>query len=297
MFEWKEAPLKKPFNSIGHISDWDGTLRTHKALHALRRFRPNSAGEIARIWMEERFPLVNVEDVEFPMFLEDPNLTAFVDANLPPEDAQWRNWYITRWDLTDSVADMWTFSPELHEAYPTRDRWFNGVNIGKGWQELLLQVRTILDRYSLSGASLGAIRFSKTLPLKERSSLFPSPEEVSEALLEFWGGRDEIAQVIKNYLAAIPYRRGLKTIDIESLGNGHTRADLVDSLFEFLKISKEALAANTVSEDAAFSMASHILDTAARSIELPGLPGHFALLPVSREPLMMLSFKAYRPGR
>jgi hypothetical protein len=154
-FEWKEEPLKKAFNAIDHVSAWDGTLRTHKALYALRRYHPNSAGEIARIWLEERNPLKNVEDVEFPMFLENPDLVGFVEANLPLDDAKWKNWHITRWDLTDSVADMWKLSPELQAAYPTVDEWFQGVNIGKGWQELLRQVRTILDRNRLSGRSSG----------------------------------------------------------------------------------------------------------------------------------------------
>ena len=85
----------------------------------------------------------NVYEVQFPMFLENPELAAFVDANLPPEDSEWRNYYLTHWDLTDSVADMWKLSHALRKAYPTRDRMFHGVNIGEGWQDLLRQVRTI----------------------------------------------------------------------------------------------------------------------------------------------------------
>lgn len=134
------------YNLINHVSDWDGSLRSFKAMYALKRFHPLSAGQIARIWMEERFPLKEIEDVEFPMFLENPDLVKFVLANLSPEDSKWVNWYITRWDMTDSVADMWKLSPELQAAYPTHDRWFQGVNIGKGWQDLLQQVQTILER-------------------------------------------------------------------------------------------------------------------------------------------------------
>jgi hypothetical protein len=150
-FEYKYDP-KGPFNLIQHSSDWDGSLRSFKATYALERYRPNSAGQIARIWLEEMNPPPgNVYQVQFPMFLENADLVRFVEANIPLEDTKWKNYYITHWDLTDSVADMWKLSPELQKAYPTVDEWFQGVNIGKGWQGLLRQVRTILDRNRLSG--------------------------------------------------------------------------------------------------------------------------------------------------
>jgi hypothetical protein len=145
-FEWKDEP-KNLYNLIKHVSDWDGTLRSHKAMYALNRFHPISAGQIARIWIEERnHPLKNVEDVQFPMFLENADLVRFVGENISQDDAQWLNWYVTRWDLTDSVADMWKLSPELQAAYPTEDEWYQGVNIGMGWQDLLRGVRTVLER-------------------------------------------------------------------------------------------------------------------------------------------------------
>lgn len=140
----KDEPIQ-PYNLIKHVSDWDGTLRSYKATYALDRYHPISAGQIAQIWIEERnHPLANVEDIQFPMFLEDPALVEFVERNL--DDARWKNWYITRWDLTDSIADMWKLSPDLQDAYPTHNKWFQGINIGMGWQELLRQVRIILER-------------------------------------------------------------------------------------------------------------------------------------------------------
>lgn len=142
MFEWKDEP-EKPYNLINHVSDWDGTLRSYKATHAIRRFQPNSAGQIARIWIEEANHPADVSQVQFPMFLESEGLVDFVNRNTPSEDYQWRNYYLTHWDLTDSVADMWKLSHALQKAYPTKDRWFQGVNIGMGWQDLLKQVRTI----------------------------------------------------------------------------------------------------------------------------------------------------------
>src|SRR4029079_6846333 len=143
----KDEPVK-PFNKIGHISDWDGTLRSYKALYAIQRFNPRNAGDIARIWIEERNSPVDMYQVEFPMFLEVPELEDFVQSNFSNDDLEDRyfNYYITHWDLTDSVHDMWKLSPVLKLNYPGHTQMFNGVNIGAGWHEILASVRKSLDR-------------------------------------------------------------------------------------------------------------------------------------------------------
>jgi len=135
------------YNLIGHVSDWDGTLRSYKAMYALARFNPRSAGQIARIFFEEMNRYAHMDQVESPMFLENEGLVNFVRQNLDADAIDRAgNYYVTHWDGQDAIADMWKLSPELQAAYPTHDKWFQGVNIGKGWQDLLHQVQTILER-------------------------------------------------------------------------------------------------------------------------------------------------------
>lgn len=138
----------RPYNLIGHAYYWDGTLRSYKAVEALKRFHPKTACDVARIWMEQQADWKMIYDVQFPMFLENKDLVEFVKTNTSSEDnwEKFQNYYITHWDLTDSVADMWKLSPELQAAYPTVDQYFNGVNMGQGWHELLRKVRFILDQ-------------------------------------------------------------------------------------------------------------------------------------------------------
>lgn len=152
------ASLGSPddYNLINHPSAWDGTLRSYKAMHALNRFHPDSAGKIARIFMEERNHNARMDDVEFPMFLEIPELEDFVIQNGDKLGYErYVNYFITHWTLTDAVHDMWKLSPDLQAAYPTTERWFNGINLGEGWQLLLEQVRTILDRNPWIGEGWG----------------------------------------------------------------------------------------------------------------------------------------------
>lgn len=142
----KDQP-ELPYNKIGHVSDWEGTLRSYKAIRAITRFGPRNSGDIARIWIEERNVPADMFEVEFPMFLEIPELVDFVTANLADRtDERYFNYYVTHWDLTDSVADMWKLSPWLQRQYPTHTQMFQGVNIGMGWQKLLQEVRRILFR-------------------------------------------------------------------------------------------------------------------------------------------------------
>jgi hypothetical protein len=142
----KDEPTN-PFNKIGHVSDWDGTLRSYKALYAIKRFHPHNPGDIARIWIEERNDPADMFQVQFPMFLEIPELVEFVtDSLLDQMYDRYFNYYMTHWDLTDSIADMWKLSPVLKMNYPGHIQMFSGVNIGEGWQEILRSVRKILDR-------------------------------------------------------------------------------------------------------------------------------------------------------
>lgn len=140
----KDEPVNS-FNKIGHASDWDGTLRSHKALYAIKRFNPKNASDIARIWIEERNRPADIYQVQFPMFLENEALTSFVYKNLNDQaHDRFVDYYITHWDLTDSVADLWKLSPILKMKYPGHVQMFSGVNIGAGWQEILRDVRKIL---------------------------------------------------------------------------------------------------------------------------------------------------------
>lgn len=142
----KDAP-DNPFNEIGHASDWDGTLRSYKALSAIERYYPKNPGDIARIWIEDRNTPADVYQIEFPMFLETPMLVEFVTEAIKDQNYErYFNYYVTHWDLTDSVADMWKLSPYLKLHYPGHREMFNGVNIGEGWHELLRKVRYILDQ-------------------------------------------------------------------------------------------------------------------------------------------------------
>jgi hypothetical protein len=142
----KDEP-SSPFNKIGHAYDWDGTLRSYKALYAIGRFHPRKAGDIARIWIEEQNVPADMFQVQFPMFLEIPDLIEFVKSNIDGSEwEKYQNYYITHWDLTDSVADMWKLSPVLKMNYPGHRQMFNGVNIGAGWHEILESVRKSLDR-------------------------------------------------------------------------------------------------------------------------------------------------------
>lgn len=132
-------------NRIGHVSDWEGTLRSYKALTALNRFHPRSAGQIAQIFLEEQNPLASMREVQFPMFLENTDLYNFVLHNLDREAIDRAgNYFATHWSLSDAISDMWKLSPELQKAYPTKDRWFSGVNIGEGWHDLYEKVQKIL---------------------------------------------------------------------------------------------------------------------------------------------------------
>lgn len=134
-------------NLIGHVSDWDGTLRTYKAMTAIERFHPRSAGQIAQIFLEEQNPLAGMHEVEFPMFLENTALYNFVIGNMDRLALDRAGTYfVTHWNLTDAVADMWKLSPELQKAFPSTDHWFSGVNIGEGWFDLLDKVQIILRR-------------------------------------------------------------------------------------------------------------------------------------------------------
>lgn len=142
----KDEP-ENAYNLIGHASDWDGTLRTYKALTAIERFHPRSAGQIAQIFLEEKNPLAGMSEVEFPMFLENTALYNFVIGNMDRLALDRAGTYfVTHWNLTDAVADMWKLSPELQKAFPSTDHWFNGVNIGEGWFDLLDKVQIILRR-------------------------------------------------------------------------------------------------------------------------------------------------------
>lgn len=142
----RDEPVKA-HNLIGHASDWDGTLRSYKAETAINRFHPRGAGQIAQIFLEEQNPLASMTDVQFPMFLENDALFRFVMDNLD-RDAISRAgiFYVTHWDLTDAVADMWKLSPVLKLGFPSRDQWYSGTNIGLGWLDLLTQVKTIIRR-------------------------------------------------------------------------------------------------------------------------------------------------------
>lgn len=134
-------------NLIGHVSDWEGSLRSYKAETAIERFHPHGAGQIAQIFLEEQNPLASMSEVQFPMFLENEALFNFVMENLDREAIDRAGTYfVTHWDLAVAVADMWRLSPELKAAFPSKNRWISGINLGEGWFDLLDKVRTILRR-------------------------------------------------------------------------------------------------------------------------------------------------------
>lgn len=134
-------------NLIGHASDWEGTLRTYKALTAIERFHPRNASQIARIFIEEQNPIADMREMQFPMFLENTALYNFVLHNLDANQIDRAgNYFVTHWDITQGVADMWRLSPVLQEAFPSTNHWFNGINIGEGWFDLLDKVKTIVRR-------------------------------------------------------------------------------------------------------------------------------------------------------
>lgn len=130
----------RPYNLIGHNVDWDGTLRSYKALQAIEVYHPKTGADIARIFLEEQNWYA-----EFPMFLENPSLVAFVENNTLESD-QDRHYYITHWDGIDAVADMWKLSPELQAAYQSVDKYstWTGRYIGHGWHKLIEEVRSIV---------------------------------------------------------------------------------------------------------------------------------------------------------
>jgi hypothetical protein len=142
----RDEPIRA-HNLIGHVSDWDGTLRSYKAMTAIERFHPRGAGQIAQIFFEEKIPHAQMDDVEFPMFSENQALEDFVIDNMDRLGYERAgNYFISHWSLTDAVHDLWMLSPDLQRAYPTTNRWFSGVNIGEGWQDLLRDVQTIIRR-------------------------------------------------------------------------------------------------------------------------------------------------------
>lgn len=80
------------------------------------------------------------------MFLEVPGLVDFVTTNVEEKGKSGINYYITHWDLTDSIADMWRLYPVLKMNYPGRLEMFSGVNIGAGWHDIIEKVRKILHK-------------------------------------------------------------------------------------------------------------------------------------------------------
>jgi len=161
----------QPHNRIGQVSDWDGTLRTYKAEYMLRQFQPRFGEDMARIWEEQQnFGCKTIYDVQFPIFLEIPELAEFVNAGRDTgtftgiraddivHNREWYSYYMTHWDLVDACADTWHLSPALKRNYPSTFKWFWGADIGEGWHNYLHETEYFLYKFDIRTVFRGALK-------------------------------------------------------------------------------------------------------------------------------------------
>jgi len=107
-------------NRIGHISDWDGTLRTLKAEYVMKRLAPKDAKDLARKLKEKKNKRYKtIYDKEYPFLTRCRQLVKFVRINRQNDEEFWNLW-ITHIDPVDINADLWKLFPEWRERYPSR---------------------------------------------------------------------------------------------------------------------------------------------------------------------------------
>lgn len=134
----------------------------------------------------------------------------------------------------------------------------------------------------------------KKLPLPKRETLLPSEEEISKALLSFWGPLDSLIEQIR-----LPKQGEMITeeghifrvVPLESIGTcGDEGHGYVDELLYFLRMPEGLMQEFARLEilqnsgklqkfyDKYVYPASYVLAKALRPMKLPGLPGHLLLL-------------------